>query len=100
MGIHLATVQERHHARYLWETLDLRSHSSSTHYAADIGYRKSDPEFYRAVEKRTGLPSAVHYLIDDSEQNIETAHEVGWPGVVWTRGMQLTDVSTIWNVDD
>jgi putative hydrolase of the HAD superfamily len=100
MGLHLATVQERHRARYLWEILDLRSHFSAMHYAADIGYRKSDPEFYWAVEKRTGLPSAAHYLIDDSEQNMETAHEVGWRGVVWTHGMHLADVSTIWNVDD
>jgi putative hydrolase of the HAD superfamily len=100
MDLHLATVQERHRARYLWETLDLRSHFVAMHYAADIGYRKSDPEFYRAVEERTGLPPAAHYLIDDSEQNIEIAHEVGWRGEVWRQGIRLADLAEAWNVDD
>ena len=98
-AVHLATVQEHHRARYLWDDLGLREHFSAMHYAADIGYRKTDLQFYRTVERRTGLSPQQCCLIDDSKQNIETAHSAGWQGVLWTRGSRLADLSAHWHAE-
>jgi len=53
--LHLATIQEHERAAYLWSTLGLRDHFDAMHYAADIGWKKTDPEFYAVVEARTGF---------------------------------------------
>jgi putative hydrolase of the HAD superfamily len=97
LALHLATVQEHHRARYLWDDLGLRRHFSAMHYAADIGYRKTDPEFYQTVERRTGLLPEQCCLIDDSKRNIETAYIAGWQGALWTYGTRLADLSATWN---
>ena len=96
-AVHLATVQEHHRARYLWDDLGLRRHFRAMHYAADIGFIKTDLEFYQTVERRTGLSPQQCCLIDDSEQNIETAHAAGWRGALWTHGTRLADLSANWN---
>jgi putative hydrolase of the HAD superfamily len=92
VAVHLATVQEHHRSRYLWETVGLRTHFDGMHYAADIGYRKTDPEFYEIVEHRTGLPPDSHVLIDDSEENIVAALAAGWRAALWRAGMTLQSV--------
>jgi putative hydrolase of the HAD superfamily len=94
--LHLATVQEHHRARYLWNDLGLRRHFSAMHYAADIGYRKTDLEFYQTVQRRTGLSPKQCFLVDDSEQNIEAAFTAGWQGALWTRETRLADISANW----
>ncbi|SKC75870.1 HAD-IA family hydrolase [Krasilnikoviella flava] len=91
IDLQLATVQEHHRARYLWHDLGLRGRFSAIHYAADIGHRKGEPEFYRAVETRTGMAPRSHCLIDDSPGNVETAREAGWHAVHWTPGLRLAD---------
>lgn len=90
-------MQEHYRARFLWDDLDLRRHFSAMHYAADIGYRKTDVEFYQTIERRTGLRPEQCCLIDDSEPNVETARSAGWPGVLWTGGTRLADISPTWN---
>jgi len=57
-ALHLATVQEHHRARYLWNTLGLHARFDAMHYAADLGAAKPDLAFFRAVEARTGRPFA------------------------------------------
>ena len=47
LKLHLATVQEHERADYLWRTLDLREHFDAMHYAADLGWTKPAPEFFR-----------------------------------------------------
>jgi putative hydrolase of the HAD superfamily len=95
--LHLATVQEHHRARYLWETLRLRDHFDAMHYAAEIGYRKTEPEFYRVIGQRTGLHAAAHCLIDDSAHNVMVARDAGWQALVWMPGMRLADASACWD---
>lgn len=92
--LHLATVQEHHRARFLWESLGLRDHFDAMHYAADVGARKSEVAFYRVVESRTGLCSAQHCLIDDSSENVHAAREAGWQAFLWLPHSRLRDVLT------
>ncbi|MFD6134688.1 HAD-IA family hydrolase [Isoptericola sp. NPDC060257] len=89
--LQLATVQEHHRAHYLWHDLALRDRFTAIHYAADVGHRKGDTEFYRVVESRTGLEPSAHCLVDDRLANVETARAAGWRAVHWRPGRRLAD---------
>lgn len=91
VDLHLATVQEHHRARFLWETLALRDRFTAMHYAADVGHRKGESAFYRVVESRTGLRPAEHCLIDDDPGNVDTARRAGWHAAHWTGDDRLAD---------
>lgn len=81
--LHLATVQEHHRARHLWETLALKDRFDAIHYAAELGCAKPDPAFWAAVQARTGYAPADLLLIDDSPRNVEGARAAGWAAVLW-----------------
>ena len=93
--VHLATVQEHERAAYLWDRLEFRGQFDAMHYAADLGAKKSDPEFYAAVEARTGFAPADLVLLDDTLANVEAARAAGWGGVHWTGERRLADVLAI-----
>lgn len=92
LALHLATVQEHHRARHLWETLALRDRFQAMHYAADYGLKKPQSEFFRAVEVRTGFLPLELVLIDDSARNVDAARACGWGGVRWTGEGRLADL--------
>lgn len=92
LDTHLATVQEHHRARYLWHDLGMNRRFTAMHYAADVGHRKGEPDFYRVVESRTGLAPAAHCLIDDDRGNVEVARAAGWRAAHWSPGLRLADV--------
>jgi len=89
LPIHLATLQEHERARYLWETLDLRSHFDGLHYAADLGAAKPHPDFFARIETRTGLAPADLFLVDDRQANVDGARARGWQAALWTGGATL-----------
>lgn len=92
--LHLATIQEHERAAYLWNTLGLREHFDAMHYAADIGWKKTDPEFYAVVEARTGLSGSDLFLLDDTASNVESARAAGWGGALWDGTARLSEVLT------
>ncbi|WP_460437196.1 HAD family hydrolase [Arthrobacter tecti] len=67
-----------HRAKHLWEKLGLQDHFDRMHYAADLGCRKSDPEFYRTIEQRIGIVGKRICLIDDDQANVDAARRAGW----------------------
>lgn len=89
--MHLATVQEHHRARYLWDILGLKDRFEAIHYAADYGVGKPDPAFFRAVEARTGLTAGDLLLLDDSRRNVEAAQACGWSAVLWDGTQTLAE---------
>ena len=84
VAVHLATVQEHERAAYLWETMALKDRFDAIHYAADLGHAKPAPEFYAAIEARTGYAPADIFFIDDKAANVEAARARGWNAAVWT----------------
>jgi len=89
LALHLATVQEHHRARYLWETLGFGERFDAMHHSAGLGVGKPDPAFFSAVGRRTGLAAHEMRLIDDRLENVEAARAAGWSGFHWTRGARL-----------
>jgi putative hydrolase of the HAD superfamily len=92
MAVHLATVQEHHRARYLWNTLGLHARFDAMHYAADLGAAKPDLAFFRGIEARTGRPSQDHFLLDDRQNNIDGALAAGWSAALWDGRQTLAQV--------
>ena len=86
---HLATDQEHARAAYLWKQLEFERHFDAMHYAAEVGATKLEPEFYRIVTARTGLPASAIGFIDDRAGNIDAARCAGWLGYVWTPRSRL-----------
>lgn len=89
--MHLATVQEHHRARYLWETLGFRDRFDAIHYSAAYGVGKPDPAFFTAVAAKLGSAPETLLLIDDSAANIEGARRAGWRASLWTKDLKLAD---------
>lgn len=92
LQVHLATVQEHERAAYLWDVLSFRDHCDGMHYAADLGCSKPAPEFFAAVEARSGFSPEEILFIDDKPDNVEAARQRGWNAAVWTRGARLRDL--------
>ena len=92
VALHLATVQEHHRARYLWDTLGLRGRFDAIHYSADYGCGKPDPAFFHAVAARTGFAPQDLVLIDDRASNVEAARACGWGAVIWDGSRPLAQV--------
>lgn len=92
LALHLATVQEHHRARYLWETLGFRDRFDAIHYSADYGCGKPDPAFYEAVAARTGLAPADLLLVDDRAANVDGARACGWGAILWDGRARLADL--------
>lgn len=90
--LHLATIQEHERAAYLWDGLGFRDRFDGMHYAADLGCKKSDEAFYRAVEARTGFCPGALALLDDTPANVAAARAAGWGGVHWTGESRLPEV--------
>ncbi len=92
VALHLATVQEHHRARYLWNELGLSTRFDAMHYAAELGCAKPDPAFFRAIEARTGHGPSELALLDDRAANIEAARRCGWAAALWPGTCRLADV--------
>jgi len=75
----LATVQEHHRARHLWNGLALSKHFDALHYSAALGAAKPDAAFYERVQAKlpASRPDDVIFL-DDQPRNVEAAAAFGW----------------------
>jgi putative hydrolase of the HAD superfamily len=87
---HLATIQEHERADYLWTQLALKDHFDAIYYAADLGWAKPAPEFFRACEARSGFAPDEIFFIDDKAANVEAAQALGWHGAIWTGDETIT----------
>ena len=90
--VHLATVQEHERANYLWRTKRWSERFDAIHYAADLGWAKPAPEFFRAIEARTGLAPCEIAFIDDKPANVEAARACGWRAEAWTGRQSLREL--------
>jgi len=93
VALHLATVQERERAAYLWETLGLKTRFDAIHYAAALGHAKPAAEFFAVIEARTGFAPDEIFFIDDRAENVEAARTRGWRAALWTGRRSLAEVA-------
>ena len=78
----IATNQDRHRTRYLWNELDLRSRFERIFSSSDLGVRKPDHGFWHRITTALdpGNPGDI-LLVDDSEANVAAARDFGWRAI-------------------
>lgn len=90
----IAELKEAGYGIYLLSNASLRQHDywpcipasryfDGTLVSADVGLIKPQPEIYRLLFDTFGLNPAECCFIDDLPMNVEGAHYVGMPGVVF-----------------
>jgi putative hydrolase of the HAD superfamily len=72
----LATNQEHHRARYVWDDGGLSKRFDEMFYSAALGVEKPQPAFFHAVTEKLGSDEIV--FLDDAIANVEAAKSVGW----------------------
>jgi putative hydrolase of the HAD superfamily len=94
LRVYLATNQEHERARYLMNTIGLAQYVDGCYYSAAIGHRKPASEFFDLVAFKVGLPPRELLLIDDAEENVRAALQIGWYAVQWTGRERLRGLLT------
>lgn len=74
---YLVTDQEKYRAEYLKNVVKFDENFDGTFYSYNLGYRKSDAEFFEAVIKDLNLKYDEVLYLDDEEENITVATEAG-----------------------
>ena len=69
------------HKKYGWEKYDFLKYFDKLILSFEVGAVKPDEKIFREVEKASGLPSGEHFFIDDIQEYVEGAKNVGWDAV-------------------
>jgi putative hydrolase of the HAD superfamily len=80
----IATNNEAHRARYIWDEMGYSRHMKKMFAAGPMGKRKPDAGFFQQIEDWSGLPSERLLLIDDAEANVTAARKRGWQTFCFT----------------
>lgn len=83
LTFYLATNQEHYRANYLWDNLGLSCYFDSIFYAAKIGYKKPDKEFFEYILNEIKVSPSDICLIDDCPKNIAMAESLGMHGILF-----------------
>jgi putative hydrolase of the HAD superfamily len=73
----LATNQQRYRARYMDETLSYRSVFDRSFYSYQLGLRKPDIEYFKAIIAALECAPDEMLFFDDAEENVAAARSVG-----------------------
>jgi putative hydrolase of the HAD superfamily len=72
--MYVATGQEHHRARCLWNELGFSKHFDGMFYSAEIGHPKKDVQFFKAINRSLGIDAARRPLFfDDQAERDATA---------------------------
>ena len=83
--LYLATGQEHHRARYLWNDLGLSRLFDGIFYSAEIGHPKKDIRFFEAINAALGISGKERPLFfDDQPEIVALAAQAGWDGTAYS----------------
>lgn len=74
----MATNQERNRADHLWNTLGFAACFDDMFSSSRVGFLKTQPEYFEAIEKALGLNPSQALLVDDTPQVLDVAQARGW----------------------
>lgn len=69
------------HKKYGWEKYEFLTNFDKLILSFEVGSVKPEEKIYRAVEKASGLSSEEHIFIDDIQDYVEGAKNIGWDAV-------------------
>lgn len=74
---YIASRQEKYRMRYLLDEVGLNGHFDGTFCTSDIGYDKSEPEFWERVLAELPLSAEEILFFDDKQKNVDMARSFG-----------------------
>jgi putative hydrolase of the HAD superfamily len=86
IACYLATDQEKYRAAYLMNALDLGDHFDGAFFSCDLGFKKSQSEFFQSIINKLKVnPEEILYW-DDDQKNVDVASSLGIQGKFYTKG--------------
>ena len=79
------------HQKYGWQKYDFLKHFDKLILSHEVGAVKPAGKIYRAVEEASGYPSEEHIFIDDIEEYVEAAKNLGWDGILFKNYNSLVE---------
>jgi mutator protein MutT/HAD superfamily hydrolase (TIGR01509 family) len=73
----LVTDQEKHRAYYILNTMHFNEYFDAAYFSCDLGYKKSEKEFFQTILEKEKLDPAETAYWDDDESNVAVAKETG-----------------------
>ena len=91
---YLASDQEKYRASYIMERLDLKDKFDKCFFSYELGYMKSQPEYFMEISKITGLKPEEFIYFDDDQKNVDIANSLGINAHFYTKIDDLEKVIT------
>lgn len=90
--IHVATIDRV--AREKFGAHSFGEFFHTAYYSNEVGYRKPDREIYEYVLDKENLQAAETFFVDDKEENVETAQQLGLQAYQLTHPDKLVELLT------
>lgn len=92
---YLASDQEKYRANYIMERLGLKDKFDKCFFSYELGYQKSQPEYFTEIFKITGLKPEEFVYFDDDQKNVDVAVSLGINAYFYTGIDDLKKVTNI-----
>ena len=66
------------HQKYGWQKYEFLKYFDKLILSHEVRSVKPEEKIYREVEKASGFPSAEHFYIDDIQEYVNAAKNIGW----------------------
>jgi FMN phosphatase YigB (HAD superfamily) len=77
------------HKKYGWEKYEFLKYFDKLILSFEVGSVKPEEKIYRAVEEASGFSSQKHIFIDDIQEYVDGAKNIGWDAVQFVNYQKL-----------
>ncbi|MCW8824781.1 MAG: HAD family phosphatase [Ignavibacteriaceae bacterium] len=77
------------HKKYGWEKYEFLKNFDRLILSFEVGWVKPEEKIYRAVEEASGFSSQEHLFIDDIQEYVDGAKNIGWDAVQFVNYQKL-----------
>ena len=71
------------HQKYGWQKYEFLKYFEKLILSHEVGSVKPEEKIYRTVEEASNLPSEEHFYIDDIQEYVDAAIDLGWDAVLF-----------------
>ncbi len=82
---YLASDQEKYRADYIMERLGLKNKFERCFFSYELGYMKSEAEYFKEIFKITGLKPEEFIYFDDDQKNVDVVNSLGINAYFYTK---------------
>lgn len=79
------------HKKYGWEKYEFLKYFDDLILSFEVGAVKPEEKIYRSVEEASGFSSSEHFFIDDIQEYVDGAKNVGWDAVQFVNYQKLVN---------